>query len=619
MVKITFCFESEAPSICVMAATNENILQTARRENIAIDAPCSGNGTCGKCRIRLLSGKVESTSDLEDGWYLACQTKPLSDIEILVPNTATAFHTGIRTAELTQAERAQLKTLPNSGFEAVSLKLCEPSLDDTLPDNERLAAAIEKKTGCKTVFTFHAFKRMAWILREEDFSIQVLGERKNGIFTVYDLVPSGISAPMCALAVDIGTTTVCAVLTELTSGTLLAKATCGNAQLRYGADVINRIIEQSKLGAERLQKAVLEETLFDLIEAVCKDAKINKSRIFRMSVAANTTMNHLFLGLFADPIRMEPYIPSFFRTQSFCAKELSIPIHPDAQILISPNIGSYVGGDITCGVYASGLWKNDELSLFVDLGTNGEIVFGNREFTVACACSAGPAFEGGDISCGMRATDGAIDRCSINKDTMLPTFSVLGGGKPVGICGSGILDVISELFTCGIINAKGDFVREGSRIVRDQYGTGRYVLAFAEESATDSEISITHVDIDNFIRAKGAVYSAIDTLLSAMDMDESVLQTVYVAGGIGSSISIKNAIAIGMLPNLPVENFRYIGNSALSGACAMALSDKAVCEIDELSQGMTYMELSTQAGYMDSFVAACFLPHTDAERFGGAR
>ncbi len=595
MHTITFCFEN-GTSARIEAGVGETLLQAAQRAGVFVDAPCGGNGVCGKCRVKVLSGEV--STDGKDGWLLACRAEPLSDVKILVPNSDE-----IRTAEAAMREFA-----PENGFEVHSLRIAGPSLDDTMPDNERLAVGI----GENAVFTYHALRKMPKILRDEEFSVQVFGCRKKDSFTVYDIAPDGLYLPMCALAVDIGTTTVCAVLTDLRTGRILAKASRANAQIRFGADVISRIIEQGRPnGIERLQSAVIDETVVPLIEEICEKARIAKNRIFRMSIAANTTMNHLFMGLFAEPIRMEPYIPCFFLTDPLKAKDLSLPIHPDAEILIAPNIGSYVGGDIVCGVFASEMWKNEGLSLFVDLGTNGEIVLGNSEFSVACACSAGPAFEGGDISCGMRATDGAIDRCTIEKETMEPSFTVIGDAEAIGICGSGIIDIIAELFSCGIINAKGDFVREGARILHDAHGMGRYMLT--------ENVFIDRVDIENFIRAKGAVYSAIDTMLCAMDMDESALETIYVAGGIGSSINIENAIRIGMLPDLPTQTFRYIGNSALSGAYAMAVSDAACSQIEELSRSMTYMDLSSHSGYMDNFVAACFLPHTDSGRFGGAK
>ena len=460
--------------------------------------------------------------------------------------------------------------------------------------------------------------RLPKALRDAEWRVRVLGEEKNGIFTIYDVTGQDDTAPMCGLGIDIGTTTVSAVLFDLKNGRLLSKASGGNGQIRYGADVINRIIEQGKPGGrKKLQDAIIKETLVPLIAEMCKDAKISARRILRLCVGANTTMNHLFVGVDADPVRMEPYIPAFFHWDGLKAGDLGLPAHPVAQILIAPNIGSYVGGDITAGTFAGMIWNKDELSLFIDLGTNGEIVFGNRDFLMSCACSAGPAFEGGDISCGMRATDGAIESCVIDKDSMEPTFGIIGeaGQKPVGLCGSGIIDTIAELFRTGIINSKGLFVREGRRVVRDHHGTGRYILAFPEESATEREVALNEVDILNFIRAKGAIYSAIDTLLSAMDMDQSVIEGVYVAGGIGSGINMKNAVRIGMFPNVPLELFHYIGNSSLAGAYAMALSDEATQKVEEVAKNMTYMELSTHPGYMDAFVAACFLPHTDASRF----
>ena len=261
------------------------------------------------------------------------------------------------------------------------------------------------------------------------------------------------------------------------------------------------------------------------------------------------------------------------------------------------------------------------MSLFIDLGTNGEIVFGNRDFLMSCACSAGPAFEGGDISCGMRATDGAIEACTIDAATMDPALTIVGdaGQKPVGICGSGIIDIISELFRCGIINARGLFVREGRRVLRDHHGSGRYVLAFADETETCREISINEVDIDNFIRAKGAIFSAIDVLLQSVDMTVDMIDRVYVAGGIGSGINMANAVNIGMFPDVELEKFHYIGNSSLTGAYAMTVSDAAWEKCAEITANITYLELSTYPGYMDSFVAACFLPHTDARLFPHSR
>ena len=606
----------------------------ARSANVAIDAPCSGNGSCGKCRVKLLEGTVDgpktghiTEEEYAEGWRLSCASKVASDVVILVPDIASAYQSRMKTADLSSPqeleifraleEKVRAAGIPfENTFVQVELTMDEPTLDDTMPDTERLIWALQAQ-GYETVkLRYPAVKKLAHTLREGNFHVFAAGLVEDNVLTVLDVTAD--EQPMYGCAIDIGTTTVTGVLLDLKTGEIKAKASSGNGQIRYGADVINRIVEQQKPGGiARLQDAIVKETLRPLIAVMCKSAGTTAGRILRMSIASNTTMNHLLLGVDANPVRMEPYIPTFFRWEDLQAQELKLPANAAAQVRLAPNIGSYVGGDITAGAFTTGLWDQDEFSLFIDLGTNGELVFGNRDFMMSCACSAGPAFEGGDISCGMRATDGAIEAVQIDKETMTPTLRIVGdaGQKPVGLCGSGIIDVIAELYRTSIISAKGQFVREGARVAHDAHGMGRYILATAGESETGREIAITEVDIESFIRAKAAIFSAIHTMLASLDMDVSVLEHVYVAGGIGSGINMENAVRIGMLPDIDRSLFEYVGNSSLAGAYAMTLSDAADEKIHELAQGMTYLELSTHPGYMDEFVAACFLPHTDAGLF----
>ena len=634
-MKVTFQIEGGSPVI-VECNAGDNLLELARRSNVAIDAPCGGNGSCGKCKVQLIEGQLESPKsrhlsdeEYEQGWRLSCCSKVLSDVTVLVPDIASAYQSRMKTADLSSPKEIEIfencqSQLRESGihfennYRSVVLTLAEPTLDDTMPDNERLTWAIEEELGVEHVkIPFAVMVKLAHTLRENNWQVCVKGELKDGCFTCMEITNSEDTA-IVGCAIDIGTTTVTMVLTDLQSGKILAKGSSGNGQIRYGADVINRIIEQGKSGGrKKLQDAIIKETLSPIIANLCKSANVSARSILRLSIGANTTMNHLFVGVDAQSVRMEPYVPSFFAWEGLLAGDVKLPANPLAPVLIAPNIGSYVGGDITAGTLAAGLWDQDEMSLFIDLGTNGEIVFGNRDFMMSCACSAGPAFEGGDISCGMRATDGAIEACTLDKATMEPTLSVVGepGQRPVGICGSGIIDIISELFRCGIINAKGLFIREGDRVRRDSHGMGRYVIADAHQSETGREVSINEVDIDNFIRAKGAIFSAISTLLSSVDMSVEAIDKVYVAGGIGSGINMKNAVNIGMFPDVELEKFHYIGDSSLSGAYAMVMSDEANRKLAEIAANMTYLELSTHPGYMDSFVAACFLPHTDASLF----
>ncbi len=637
MYQVIFTFENGATPVTATAAPGETLLETARAANVAIDAPCSGNGSCGKCRVKLLEGTVEGlqTSHITDedyaaGWRLSCASKVSSDVTVMVPDIASAYQSRMKTADLSTGEEIAIFTRLEEDLKAAGVDFSndfvetevtmeEPTLEDTMPDTERLTMALEAALGCEEVrLSYPVVHKLARVLRQSGFHVAVSGTLKDGVFQAMDVRNAGEPQPMCGLAIDIGTTTVSAVITDLKTGRLLAKGSGGNGQIRYGADVINRIVEQGrKGGVARLQKAIVEETLQPLTKALCASAKVDSDRILRCCVASNTTMNHLLLGVDADPVRMEPYIPTFFHWSGLKAGDIRLVANPDARVVLAPNIGSYVGGDITAGTLTSRIWDKDEFSLFIDLGTNGEIVFGNRDFMMSCACSAGPAFEGGDISCGMRATDGAVEAVTIDRDTLEPTLSVVGreGQKPVGICGSGIIDVIAELYRTSAISAKGHFVRENRRILRDEHGMGRYVLAFSNESDTGREIAITEVDIECFIRAKGAIFSAIHIMLSSLDMDVAVLEHIYVAGGIGSGINMENAVRIGMFPDVDRALFEYIGNSSLAGAYALVLSNAAEEKVHELASNMTYLELSTEPRYMEEFVAACFLPHTNKELF----
>ena len=636
MYKVTFQFDHGDP-VVTYATEGERLLEVAQKSNVAIDAPCSGNASCGKCRVKLIGGELESKKtrhitdeEYAEGWRLACVSTVCGDVTVEVPDIASAYQSRMKVADLSSSAEVELferikKQVEDAGLELknsmriVSVTMNAPTLDDTMPDNERLSWALEDVTGLSLIrIPYSVLKKLPDVLRASNFSVQcVIRVTKKDVF-VYDILPADEEAIAGGLIVDIGTTTVSALLVNMLTGEILAKASAGNGQIRYGADVINRIIESAKPGGQkRLQDAIVKETLNPMIAQMCASAGFSCQHIYRMAVAGNTTMEHLLMGINADPLRMEPYIPTFFKTNSLYASDINIAIHPDAHIIVAPNIGSYVGGDITAGTLVSMIWNRPEMSLLIDLGTNGELVFGNSDFLMSCACSAGPAFEGGDISCGMRATDGAIEACTIDKETMEPSYHVIGeeGQKPIGICGSGIIDVIAELFRCGIINPKGKFIREGRRIRHDKYGMGSYVLAFEEEADSVRDVEITEVDIDNFIRAKGAIFSAIRTMLASLDMDVSRIEDVYVAGGIGSGINMKHAVTIGMFPDIPLERFHYIGNSSLAGAYAMLISTQAEKKTYEVARNMTYLELSTVPSYMDEFVAACFLPHTDTAMF----
>ena len=615
----------------------EILLNAARRANVNIDAPCSGNGTCGKCRVKIESGSVKceltkhiSKDAYDDGYRLSCISEIEEDITVYVPASALAYQNNIRVSEFKKDGLSKsfvsLNNMMNEmstdiadSFSSIEINLVAPSIDDPMADYERIKNSLADEHGVSAddvKISLEALRKLPDILRENDFSLHCLIQKNDEGILVMNIDENHI--PIIGLSVDIGTTSVSAMLVDLNSGDILSTGSAGNAQIRYGADVINRLIESTKNnGVERLKKAIVDECLNPLIATLCQEAKISSTNICRATITANTTMVHLLLGVQGNNLRMEPYVPAFFRIDAISGSESGLIVNQSASIVIAPNIGSYVGGDITAGVLSSQIDKKESFSLLIDLGTNGEIVFGNSDFLMACACSAGPAFEGGEITCGMRATDGAIDSCKIDKESLEPSFTIIGdeGQKPIGLCGSGIIDILGELFRCEIINAKGKFIRESDRITIDEWGITTYLIADSSTTENGEPVFINDIDIDNFIRAKGSIFSAIITMLETMDMDIEMIEDVYIAGGIGSGVNVNSAIGIGMLPNLSVEQFHYIGNTSLAGAYAMLISSEAVKHVNEIADNMTYIELSIFPGYMDNFIAACFLPHTDASLF----
>jgi uncharacterized 2Fe-2S/4Fe-4S cluster protein (DUF4445 family) len=653
---VTFIFE-DGGEARLRAHSGESLLDAARRAGVDIDAPCSGNASCGKCRVRLLSGEVASEAnrhinadEYAAGVRLACAGVICADVAVLVLDVASAYRRGMKIADLRGGREAaafgdfrrrlsELGFTGDSGVELVSVRLAPPDQGNPEADRERLLSGLAAAGETRVDISLHALRALPNVLRESEFSVRCVlrrgcgagaGGDARGCSLLLDVLPGGDGddgdgggePTLAGLAIDIGTTTVSAVIADLRTGALLAEGSASNSQIRYGADVISRIIESARPGGlERLRSALTDECIKPLTLMLCESCGLQPERIYRVAVAANTVMTHLFAGVSAEHLRLEPYVPAFFNLGRVGSADIGLGLHPCAEVVTAPCVGSYVGGDITAGVFSSMIYRREELSLFLDLGTNGELVLGNSDFLMTCACSAGPAFEGGDISCGMRATDGAVEACSVDEAGMEPVCSVIGppGARVAGVCGSGLIDLIGELFRCGAVNAKGKFVREGRRVKRDAYGVASYAVALRDESESGREVSVNEIDIDNFIRAKGAVFSAIRTMLAVVGADADGIASVYIAGGIGGGINAERAVRVGLLPDLPAERFHYIGNTSLSGAYAMLTSRGAEGEISRVAGGMTYLELSSHPGYMDEFVAACFIPHTDAGLFPSSR
>ncbi len=616
MPKVTFL----PANVTVEIPEDETIIRAAMKAGLHINASCGGAGVCGKCRVFVEGGEVEG-EPLPEGGYKACTLYPRSDVIVRIPVESEVDRRAllrpakkVASAWLEAREAAQVSLDP--AIKKLYLELEPPSLENNMPDLARLETALLQKLGeNKLEVNWRVLHDLPYKLREKDFAVTsvVLEEKPPKLLGIE---AGNTKKRHFALAVDVGTTTICAQLIDLTNGEVLGETSDYNPQISYGEDVISRIeFARKKDGLKILHEKVIE-CLAKLAKELCEKHKVELEEISHYSIAGNTVMSHFLLFLEPRFLRESPYVPVASRFPFIPAKELGLPGGKHTLLSLAPCVASYVGGDITAGVVATGMAKEAPLTLFIDIGTNGEIVVGNQDFLACAACSAGPAFEGGGIKYGMRATTGAIEAVHIDPVTLEPMILTIGNKKPKGICGSGIISLLANLFIEGIIDQSGKFRRdlESPRIRQGREGW-EYVLVWKEESAIGEDIVFTEADIDNLIRAKGAMFSGYQTLLESVGLDITMVERVILAGNFGSFLDLEQAIIIGLLPDLPRENFYFVGNSSLIGARMAALSKEALKEMERVAQMMTHFELSAHPGYMDYYVSALFLPHTNLDLF----
>jgi len=603
----------------VEIAENSSLYDAIHKSGIPIHADCGGEGKCGKCRVIVDKGDYRSEKnrlvtpeDSARNIVLACRTFPGSDITITIPDKTLLPYDYIE--PLRSCPIAIKAETIDPLVKRFSLRLEEPSLDDNISDLERVKRGLKKAgvsgaIGCSLA----TMRKLAPLLRENGWMCDIyLLSADNSIVDAGR--PSGGSRKL-GIAIDIGTTTVATEFVDLESGRSIASHSLYNRQISCGADIIHRIVfSQKDDGLEKLRSLILA-TINETVKKITGESGRPREDIICAVLSGNTTMEHLLLAIDPKYIREEPYIPAATRFPILTAQAVGLDIPPHSPVMLTPSVGSYVGGDITSGVTASGMNNSDQLTLFMDIGTNGEIVIGNSEWMIACACSAGPAFEGGGIGDGMTATSGAIESVKIFDMNRPPVLTVIGGGQPRGICGSAMIDLMSELYYCGLINQKGKFNPDISKMIRKIKNTLGYIVAPKERTEHGKDIVITEIDIANLIRAKGAIWAGVSTLLKKLEIPFGDLQRVLIAGGLGNSLDIERSVSIGLLPDVERDKFCYLGNASLSGARLALLSEKARRELDEIASKMTYVDLSTTPGYMDEFVAALFIPHTDASLF----
>ena len=628
------------------AGDGENLLDLAMKAGVHINASCGGNGACGKCRVTLLDGVAESPphqsvtpEDYGKGVRLACMTSVRGNVTVEVPLESQVDRTALRRRReaphiLSPSDVGKLV----AGMEidpAVFKRYVElppPTAEDNVPDLARLMRELKTQRGVDVPYVdFRVLKRLARTLRAARWKVTATLGAMGESYTLINVEQGNRELENYSVVLDIGTTTVCGQLLDLANCSVvrvtermddgkdlctLSESSDYNKQISFGEDVISRIVYSGKKGGLRkLQEAVVD-TINRVMEELIASAGITADSITHVVFAGNTTMTHLLLGLDPAFIMKAPYTPTttFFPPVRVAGLGLKLSDHVHA--FAFPSVASYVGGDIVAGVLGSGMFQRSETTLFLDIGTNGEIVLGNKDWLTCASCSAGPAFEGGGIEFGMRAGKGAIEQVRINPTTYEPMILTVGKTKPMGICGSGLIDIVAELLETGLIDQKGKFERNGkTRRVRPGGNGYEYVLCYGPDTRTGRDIVITESDLDNLIRTKAAVYAGCRVLLDGLGLGAGDIDMVIIAGGFGHYIDLEKAITIGLLPELPPGKFIFVGNGALLGARLVSFSREFLKEARETARKMTNIELSTNPKFMDEFVASMFLPHTDEKAF----
>ena len=487
------------------------------------------------------------------------------------------------------------------------LKLPHASDDDKTPDLERVLAGLRREGLDVVSVPVSVIRKISSTLRENDFEVTatVCMADKPELIDVEPVQPT-LRSRSTGIAVDLGTTNIVCSLVDINTGESLAGASETNPQTAIGEDILARIHHCLKPGGLEELRLAAVGAINDIAGRLADKAGIPASGISCACISGNTTMAHLFLGLDPYNICRAPYVPAANRFGMFRAKDLGLNIMPEAPVVVLPNVGSYVGGDVLAGILASGMAERDGISILVDVGTNAEIIVGNRDWLVACAGAAGPALEGGVVNSGMRAAPGAIDRIKIDENHE-PSFSVIGDIPPAGMCGSALIDLLSELFRTGLIDGRGKFIPGRTERVVNTEGGPAYKVT--------ENIVFTEKDIENLIRTKAAMYTALTVIISEIGITFSDIESFFVAGTFGEYIAADKAVSIGMLPDIPINKFKLLGNSSLKGAVMALLDMKAVEQIEKIASMITYKELNASAEFMSLYRAAMFLPHTDASLF----
>jgi uncharacterized 2Fe-2S/4Fe-4S cluster protein (DUF4445 family) len=586
---------------------------------VAIDAVCAGVGKCGRCKVRPKGGfdpgdtAILTEDELASGVVLACQATIAGDLEVeVLPRSRIREHQILtRTPETTVA-------VLSPWLKKVLLELPKATLSDNIADFERVQRVLGDRRWAMRIDTL---RNMPHVLRAGDWTVTATLADLEGREDITRLEPGDRRGCLLGLAVDIGTTTVVGQLVDLLTGNILVTASEYNRQISRGEDVIARMMYSEENGVKELTD-LARKTVNSVIAKLLEDVSRGRERpvtsmdLVGASIAGNTIMTHFFVGVDTRFIRLEPYVPVAHHMPPRSGYDLGMDIHPSSEVLLFPSRAGYLGGDVVADVLASGMHRSDDVSMLIDVGTNGEIVLGCNEWLVSCACSAGPAFEGGEVSCGMRAMHGAIDRMRINDD-FTTAYHVIANELPNGICGSGLIDLVAEMYEHGVIDRKARIQDIPTNRVRRNDSGLEFVVERRDRlgKGATADLVVTDADLQNVLRTKAAIFGAATVLLKKMGKRLDDLHSLVIAGGFGNHLDIDRAVSIGMFPDIPREKYRFIGNGALEGARLALLSEDMRKDMVEIFEEMTYIELSVDNDFYDEFSSSLFIPHTDLAKF----
>ena len=616
---MTVVFEPDGRKLRVDSGTS--IFEAARKTGVLIRSECGGRGLCGKCRVIVADKNVLteiteaetkhlSLTEISSGYRLACCTVLKNDAIVMIPEESRV---GARKIQVFGLE----SPLPlNSLVKKFYITLIKPTLGDAKPDLERILAFLKDKFGLDTLETdYEVLKKLPNILRRANWKITVTLWNERKIIAVEE---GDTSNEAFGLAVDIGTSKIVGYIVDLATGRTVGAGFIENPQILYGEDVVSRIAfaADNERKIRILQKLVLKG-VNDVVNYACAQASVNPNNVYEATIVGNTVMHHFFLGITPKYVAVSPFTPAVRKPLDIKAKELNIKICPEGNIHVLPVIAGFVGADAVADVLSTEIYKSKELSMLLDIGTNTEVFVGNSEDILSCSCASGPAFEGAHIKNGMKAVTGAIEKVSIHPDSNYEVeYETLDDVAPTGLCGSAMIDIVAEMFKHGIINKRGRFnAHVKTPRLRMDDGCFEFVVVWKSESGTGRDITVTQKDINEVQLAKAAIFAGCWILMKRKSVDVNDLGQVFIAGSFGSYLNPENAKFIGLVPDVPAEKIKFVGNTALTGAKMALISKEARKTAETLSKRVRYIELASDPDFRMEFADAMFIPHKNLNRF----